>query len=393
MADLRVFVSSTCFDLAVIRDQLRSFLVGLGHTPVMSDYSDVLYDPREHTHTSCLLEVGSCDAVIVIVGGRFGGPAFPQAIAHIDPDKLASLSASSWLIENHEKISVTQLEVLRAVEESTPVFTFVEDRVMHDHLVYEKNKAKPILADITFPSIERAESARYIFEFINFLRHRVRGNSIHRFVHLEDITVHLRRQWSGLFQRLLFEQKHAARQARTVSQLSDQLDALRAAVLSSIEAPTLRETARGVVRFRRLIDLLGALNVPLEFVRGQLAFADLIRAVGVGRVVEVLQESGEMTRHRLVLVRVDGSFVETRMPPEVFRDLLHEWGAFLRLAPDIREAIFEAWRDRVGPGHFRRSAQNFRDVFADAITADVSLVAGTDDRIEAEERDHVLDVK
>ena len=42
MAGLSVFVSSTCYDLSVIRSQLRIFIQSLGQEPLMSDYSDLL---------------------------------------------------------------------------------------------------------------------------------------------------------------------------------------------------------------------------------------------------------------------------------------------------------------------------------------------------------------
>ena len=52
MAEVKVFISSTCYDLSIIRSELRNFIKSMGHIPVMSDYADVLYDPRTHTHTS-----------------------------------------------------------------------------------------------------------------------------------------------------------------------------------------------------------------------------------------------------------------------------------------------------------------------------------------------------
>ncbi|WP_158694106.1 DUF4062 domain-containing protein, partial [Cronobacter malonaticus] len=73
MAGLRVFVSSTCYDLSLLRSQLRIFIQNLGYEPMMSDYSDLLYDPRQHTHTSCIDEVSSADVVVLIIGSRFGG--------------------------------------------------------------------------------------------------------------------------------------------------------------------------------------------------------------------------------------------------------------------------------------------------------------------------------
>ena len=50
MAQLKVFVSSTCYDLGMVRAELRNYLINLGHDPIMSDFNDVLFDPKEHTH-------------------------------------------------------------------------------------------------------------------------------------------------------------------------------------------------------------------------------------------------------------------------------------------------------------------------------------------------------
>ena len=35
MADLRVFVSSTCYDLSLLRSQLRHFIKNMGYEPIM----------------------------------------------------------------------------------------------------------------------------------------------------------------------------------------------------------------------------------------------------------------------------------------------------------------------------------------------------------------------
>lgn len=98
MASLRVFVSSTCFDLGPIRGQLRNFLTSMGYEPIMSDYNDVLYDPRIHTHTSCIEEIATCDVIILLVGSRFGGKAIPKpfqrsiSMQYLRNQKVSSIS-------------------------------------------------------------------------------------------------------------------------------------------------------------------------------------------------------------------------------------------------------------------------------------------------------------
>ncbi|MFX6540584.1 hypothetical protein ABTG54_21290, partial [Acinetobacter baumannii] len=88
----------------------------------------------------------------------------PEALAKLDFDSLKKESKSIESLKKQENLSVTQLEILKAVESGIPVFTFVDSSVWHDHALYEKNKDKPIINDISFPSIEKPETASFIFE-------------------------------------------------------------------------------------------------------------------------------------------------------------------------------------------------------------------------------------
>jgi hypothetical protein len=148
MANLRVFVSSTCYDLSAIRGQLRQFIQDTGHEPIMSDYNDVLYDPRVHTHTSCIDEVGNADVLVVIIGSRYSGRVVPQALQRVDLETLETVSKSHQALRTKDSLSITQLEVLKAVEPSIPVFAFIDARVMNDHATYERNKSKGIASQI-----------------------------------------------------------------------------------------------------------------------------------------------------------------------------------------------------------------------------------------------------
>jgi len=138
MPSPKVFVSSTCYDLGPVREQIRNFLFDLGYEPILSEYSDILYDPRTHTHTSCLHEVPGADMVVLIVGSRFGGKAVPEALNTVNLESITSAGFDISAIENVSNLSVTQLEILKAVESQIPVFAFVDEKVWHDHLVFEK---------------------------------------------------------------------------------------------------------------------------------------------------------------------------------------------------------------------------------------------------------------
>ncbi|BDQ68041.1 DUF4062 domain-containing protein [Shewanella xiamenensis] len=372
MAGLRVFVSSTCYDLSVIRAQLRIFIQNLGHEPLMSDYSDLLYDPRIHTHTSCVDEVASADVVVLIVGARFGGKTVPEALAKLDFDLLKKESKSTESLTKKENLSVTQLEILKAVESGIPVFTFVDQSVWHDHALYEKNKDKPIINDISFPSIEKPETASFIFEFINFLRHRARGNSVFTFSKLQDIEDALKRQWSSLFQKLIQEQRNRAFEAKRLDNLTEQFEDLKTAILTSIGTTNERDVARGVVRFRRLIDFVRALGLKDHsfLIRGHHTWDELLYYAEIEKVLDASDLPEEFSyqrrsfgpRARMYLIKRDGTFFELRTSPDFFHNLSLEWGAFMELSEETREIIVDAlseMRPGMGPLRYVREPFNY----------------------------------
>ena len=225
MPAVKVFVSSTCYDLTTVRDSLRRFIFSLGHEPVMSDYADVLYDPRVHTQSSCVEEVKNCDILILIIGGRFGGKAIGEAVDIIDFEKIFEQIKEDKFL-NDRSFSITFLEFFKAIERGIPVYTFIKENVLNDHKVYEKNKSKPIINEITFPSIEKRETAKYIFEFINVVRLRNPGNNIFSFKNEADIEEILKKQWSSYFKKLLKEQS-VSEEKENIHVLKKSVDDLR----------------------------------------------------------------------------------------------------------------------------------------------------------------------
>jgi hypothetical protein len=343
MAKLRIFVSSTCYDFGILRSELRPFILTMGYEPVMSDYSDILYDPRTHTHDSCLKEIPACDMVVVIIGSRFGGVAIPSALPGLDLALLQQLSTKPGILEFKDKLSITQLEVLKAVEQSVPVYAFVDANVYHDHHVYEKNKdKKEVIDNIEFPSIQKRETARYIFEFINFLSHRATNNSITAFSRLEDIREHLTGQWSQLFQRLVAESKTRTREERRYRDFSESIEDLKAVVLASLGTPGLRETAKGAIRFRRLISFVSSFRF-VDHRQLLLSGGTWKQLLGSAKITEVQTiEDAPGLRHEVLLILGDRTFYKVRVPARALDDFEIDWNSFLEVDNTVREAIVDA---------------------------------------------------
>lgn len=356
MANLKVFVSSTCYDLNVIRSQIRDFIVNMGYEPIMSDYSDVPYDPRDHTHVSCVNEVEHCDMLIVIIGSRFGGTAIPVAKDLVNLENLRSVSRATKLFEEYNEISITQLEVLRAIELGIPIFPFIQSDVQHDHNLYEKNKDKEdIIKHIDFPSIQKAGTATYIFEFINFLRLRAKNNGIESFSKLDEIQNHLRKQWSGLFQRLLYEQKSNKVEESRFESLAGQMEDIKTAVMSSIQNPELKSVAQDAIKYRRLIGFLLIIAnknpTPLYL---EISFEDLLHKVGLKEITDQYLESyaeyyksitvkNIRRRPRSVLVMEDSRVYGTNIGKEtLIADMKEDWDRFAEKNKTTKQALIES---------------------------------------------------
>lgn len=344
MANLKVFISSTCYDLSLLRFEMRDFIVSMGYEPVMSDYADILYDPRTHTHSSCVNEVENCDMLVVIIGSRFGGEGVPEALNLINLDDFDYDD-----VPDDRKFSITQLEVLKAINNRIPVYTFIDSGVYHDHLVYEKNKDN---ATVIYPSIEKQETANYIFDFINYIRKKESGNYIFEFKNIQDIEVVLKKQWAGYFQRLIHEQRYQLMEQKRTNQLNEQFEDLKAAVLTSIENNDRREVANGVIKFRRLAELFYCLEIrPDYYLDSEDSFDELLSKHSIANIVNSRDyETAETNRNsyipnRTYLVKENNTYYESRYPKDIIYGLSLDWENFKSLQKNSKQLILETLFD------------------------------------------------
>ncbi len=387
MAKLRVFISSTCYDLKVLRSQLKTFVTKLGHEPLLSDNSDVLFDPRHHTHESCIHEIVNCDVLVLIIGSRFGGSAIPSAIKMVDLEKMkfepvqvqAELSATT----SKTTVSITQLEVLRAIEMGIPIYAFIDQGVFADHFSYEKNKErivagtdKPVSDFMIYPNIDNQGTAKFIFEFINYIRHRTSNNNVLQFSRLEEIEDYLRSQWSALLQRLLHEQRSQLSEALKIDAFANQLADLKAVVLTAITPGDLKETAKGTLEYRSMIQFLysltGATNSPTKsnYDIRQIATCDInweavLQMLGVVDIKPRGQGSAGV--RTIALIRNDGTYFAVMYSIRAIQRTEAQWEEFRSLMQTrkltIIEAVLEA-SGSIGKTSLRYIPRKFQETIA-----------------------------
>lgn len=174
MANPRIFVSSTYFDLKNIRADLERFIKTQGYDPVLNERGHIPYGREEKLEEYCYKEIHLTDILVSIVGGRYGGQS---------------------KIDNK---SISNTELKTAIDLGKQVYIFIDKHVYSEYRTYELNKAK---VDISYSSVDDTR----IFQFIEEIHALPLNNAISSFETSSDITEYLKLQWAGLFQRLLSE--------------------------------------------------------------------------------------------------------------------------------------------------------------------------------------------
>lgn len=195
MAKPRVFISSTFYDLRLVRLELDKFLRVIGYEPVRNETGDIPYGKVDALETYCYKEIGNVDILISIIGSRFGTPS--------EGDKASSIS---------------NVELRTALKENKHVFIFIEKNVFIEYETYLLNKDK----DIEYKYVDNPN----IYKFIEEIKGLPNNNNIKEFETADDITSYLREQFAGLMkQYFVDEQKY--RETSIIKDINTTADTLK----------------------------------------------------------------------------------------------------------------------------------------------------------------------
>lgn len=195
MANPRVFISSTCYDLQEVRYQLRKFIEDIGYEPVMSDFGDIFYDYKKHIQDSCKLEIEKCQLFVLIIGNHYG------SFYHKHKDKVTP-------------DSVTLQELKKALEVDVYKHVFINKYVEYDYKNYVSSLKKHITQKIKSEEASEElvskirneysqsypfpqESYKYIFNFLDVVYSLETNNAVISYDTFDDIKNTLRKQWAG----------------------------------------------------------------------------------------------------------------------------------------------------------------------------------------------------
>ena len=173
MEQLKIFVSSTCYDLSQVRSDMFDFLSSKGFTPVLSEYTSFPIDPDNDTLENCIENVKTADIFILLIGNRYG------------------------YITDAGK-SITNTEYLFAKQRGIPIYVFIYKPLVNILPFWRKNKTADFTDTVDTPKI---------FEFVESIR-SVDKRWCFEFERAQDIVSTLNIQLSYLFkQALVIRQK------------------------------------------------------------------------------------------------------------------------------------------------------------------------------------------
>ena len=203
MAEPRIFLSSTFYDLRQVRADLDWFIRDIGYVSIRNEGGDIPYGKEDELEQYCYREIERCDILVAIIGGRYGHTSKVQK-------------------EGAEKeYSISQMELKTALRLQKQVYIFIEKSVRAEYETY-----------MAYPDAERSKFRPYhannikIHQFIAEVFSLPKNNSIFEFESSQEIVDKCRRQWAGLFQSLL-ERQARRPEEDLVAQLKETLSVTR----------------------------------------------------------------------------------------------------------------------------------------------------------------------
>lgn len=176
MAKPKVFISSTISDLEHIRKQVTTAIDSIGYEPINSQDGNVPYGNENALEQYCYREIKEVDFLVGILGEKFGSPSE-------DPN-----------------YSITQKEILTAIDLKKHVFVFIKKTILTEYKTYLNSENPSVFKPATADNIK-------IYEFIEKLDSIKDGIIKQEYTNEKEIIEFLIKQFAGNYKRLIDENK------------------------------------------------------------------------------------------------------------------------------------------------------------------------------------------
>ncbi len=188
---MRIFLSSTAYDLLDIRAKLVDLLTKRGHEVIFHESPTFPAKVDLHSHDQCVLAVESCDTIVCIIDKRYGGLYAGEILKGQKPIKILinGKDAKGERLKEEveipiEKQSITWCELYRAYSLNKAVITFARQRTMDEK---ETRRHNQYLKTFRPAYAEKNE----LFDFIDWITKQKRNNWIIPFNTIVDFEAKL----------------------------------------------------------------------------------------------------------------------------------------------------------------------------------------------------------
>lgn len=175
---MKVFLSSTAYDLIDIRAKVIEILTKNGHEVIFHESPTFPAKIDLHSHDQCILAVEECETVICILDKRYGGEYRGELLKNNNSVKFSILGKDSngnKLKQDVEipvyKMSITWCEINRAYSLNKNVITFSRQRTLDEK---ETRRHNQYLKTFRPAYAEKNE----LFDFIDWITKQKRNNWI-----------------------------------------------------------------------------------------------------------------------------------------------------------------------------------------------------------------------
>lgn len=260
----RVFISSTIHDLEQVRVAVRAMLEEeLCYEPVMSEFYDIGYDPRQTAAASCLTDIPTCNLGVLIIGKRYGKP-------------------------KKGELSVTHQEYNTLCNNKIPTFILMDEELSVLHRVHTDNPQKRI-------KMREMDNPAMTFEFINEIKRGESNSAYIEFKNHRDACEKLRLQLAHYFTKILNEKKQQSN--TTIEQILAETISLKKLLKNKSNADESQRYLKATTalmkedaqHYRAFLErMLGTLEQGVDRVLRYSTFRDLVRALNLK--IEVVNE-------------------------------------------------------------------------------------------------------
>ena len=304
----RIFISSTCYDLKFVREDLGDFVRTYNYEPIQSENGDIGYTPGQNLDKSCYVAMQTADMVILIIGSEYGSAASGEI-----KDKFK------------EYISITRNEFRTAIDAGIPVFAMIDKKVMTEYGIYEVNMEEIEKNDfgIKFKIVKDLN----IFRFIKEIKSMI-NIPIQEFEKSSDIKEFIGKQWADMFKQYLVslkeerENKKIENSVNEMKALIQKMDIMLDSVGKNVLSKEDSKEYESVINQQEITSFC---NKIIEVITIQLNntidnFSDVERKIIITDLLIVLKEIG--AEGNLKTIRV----AKGKKSEELYNNFKSRWG-------------------------------------------------------------------